>query len=434
MKTFAPGLFALTLAALPGLASADMTLKVFGPSGESVLGGRLPPDQREAILKEVLDGFAAEDPEVTSVVWDYQGTQDTAIQRLMTARLAGEEMDLLYCTGTLTNGNYVGAGIVQPITDVITPIADRFRPEALEDFTVDGERYAVPLSDMSSSTMYYNVDLFAELGIEPPATYDDFVALIPVFEEAGVAPMIHQGANAVMWPMWYFQTFAQASGDPVAKTMSNLAGDTKFTDAEDVAAFALIAKWVEDGLLSPDVLSVDRDGMRSAFASGKTATYFGGTWEIPPLLRTVSDFEWSIFPFPQMPDVPGKVRNGGGADRALCIPTGVSGERREAAARFLEYVSRPDIASKFLEPESPIAASVKDVPGSELPVAAKLREEVYPNNIKFLDWIWPTAITRGVASAVAGIVAGQITPEEAAQSVQDIYDEMVANGDWPPQN
>jgi raffinose/stachyose/melibiose transport system substrate-binding protein len=146
----------------------------------------------------------------------------------------------------------------------------------------------------------------------------------------------------------------------------------------------------------------------------------------------VKDFQWGVFPFPQMPGEPGKVRNGGGADRALCIPTGVPADRKAVAAKFLEYVSRPEIAALYLAPEIPIYASVASVQGADIPVSATLREQVFPNNIKFLDWIWPTAVTRAVASAVAGVVAGQLTPEKAAASVQSAYDQLVAAGEWPP--
>lgn len=414
------------------LPAAAIELNIFGPSGESVLGGRLAPEVREPILEEIYAGFMAENPDVTAIKWDYQGNQDTAIQRLMTARLAGQPMDILFCTGTLTNGNYVNAGIVKPIDEVVAPFADRLRPEALGDYTVGGHLYAVPLSDMSSSGVYYNVDLFAKLGIEPPTTYEELLAISAKIEEAGVQPLIHQGANAVMWPMWYFQMFYQASEDPIGKTMSNLAGTTRFTDAPDVEAFRLIQRWVEDGILSRDSLSVDRDGMRAAFANGQSAMYFGGTWEIPPLLRNVKDFEWSVFPFPQMPDVPSQARSGGGADRALCIPSGITPEREAVAAKFLEYVSRPEIAALYLTPEAPLYTSVKGIEGSNVPGAEVFREQIFPTNTKFLDWVWPTAVTRAVASAVAGVVAGQLTPEAAAESVQSAYDQLVASGDWTP--
>jgi raffinose/stachyose/melibiose transport system substrate-binding protein len=415
-------------------AQEAITLHVFGPSSESILAGRLPPEAQKPIYDQVINGFLKENPNVKAVEWDAQGTQGNSLQRLMTARLAGQPIDLLYCTGTLTNGFYVGHKIVKPITSEIAAFKDRFAPSALADFTVNGENYAVPLSDMSSSAIYYNVDMFKKLGVQVPTSYDELKAAAPVFTAAGVTPLLHQGANAVMWPMWYFEAFAQSSGDSIGKTITNLSGSTKFTDAADTQAFALIKKWVDDGIMSKESLSVDRDGMRAAFANGKSAMYYGGTWEIPSLLKNVKDFEWSVFPFPQMPDVAGKPKHGGGADRALCLPSDLPAERQEAAVRFLEYVSRPEVASLYLTPETPIFASVKGVAGSQLPVAKVLSEKVFPDNVKFLDWIWPTQITQAVASAVAGVVGEQITPEQASQNVQKAYDDLVVSGEWPPKD
>jgi raffinose/stachyose/melibiose transport system substrate-binding protein len=422
----------LGLAACGGSSESEeggkgITLRVFGPSSLDQLAPQQPPEAQRRIQREVFDGFLKENPDVKAIQWDAQGPQANGPQRLITARLAEQEMDLIACAANPTNGIYVRRNLLRPLDDQLAAFKDRIDPAALGAYTVDGKVYGVPISTMSTSTFFYNADLFDKLGLEPPASYDELKAALPKLRQAGVTPVLHQGANAPLWPMWYFETLAQVEADPIAKTQRNLAGEAKFTDAPDVQAFALIGQWVEDGILSKESLSVDMDGMRSAFANGKSAMYYGGTWEIPWLQENVKDFEWGVFPFPKMPAGANPPRHGGGPDNGICISSQIDSKHLPHAVKFIEYLTRPDVAAKYLEPEKPIAASIKDVAGVDEPYAEELRKTTYPDTIKFLDWIWPTEVTTAYQAAIAGVVGGKLSPEQAAASVQKAFDQLQAS-------
>jgi raffinose/stachyose/melibiose transport system substrate-binding protein len=429
---------ALAVAAFlaPSLSQADsITLKVFGGSSLDQLAPRQTPDEQKKIQNEVYKGFLAAHPEVAAIEWDAQGPQANSLQRLMTAKLANQEIDLIACPAFWVNGAYIRRGLLRPITqDEMKPFADRIDQAALGAFTTSGKVYGVPISTLSTSTIFYNVDLFKRLNIPVPPSYDDLKAAVPKFKEAGVIPLLHQGSNTPMWPMWFFETFSQSSGDPVGKTQTNLEGKTKFNDAPDVDAFKLIKQWVDDGILSPDSLSVDQDGMRAAFAGGKSAMYYGGTWEIPSLQEGVKNFQWGVFAFPKMPGTHSEPKHGGGADNGICLSSSIPEEKLAPALAFIEYLTRPDVATLYLAPEQPIAASIKGVPVTEDAYAKDLRASAFPNTIKFLDWIWPSEVATATASAIAGIVGGQLSPENAAASVQQAFDTLVADGNWPPKD
>lgn len=420
------------IGASPSSHAAGITLKVFGGSSLDQLAPRQPPDEQKKIQSQVFDGFLKANPDVSAIEWDAQGPQAGAIQRLMTARLANQEMDLIACPAFYTNGAYVRRKLVMPITGKIKPFQDRIDAAALGAFTISGEVYGVPISTLSTSTIFYNVDLFQKLGIPVPKTYDDLKAAVPKFKAAGVIPLLHQGSNTPMWPMWFFETFSQASGDAIGKTQKNLEGTTKFTDPPDVEAFKLIKQWVDDGILSKDSLSVDQDGMRAAFAAGKSAMYYGGTWEIPSLQQSVKTFKWGVFAFPKMAGTPGEPHHGGGADNGICVSSSIAPAKLDAAIKFIEYLTRPEVATLYLAPEQPIAASIKGVPQVEDAYAVELRKAAFPSTIKFLDWIWPSEVATATASAIAGIVGGTMTPEQAAASVQAVFDDLKAQGNWPP--
>lgn len=419
----------------PSIASAEgITLKVFGGSALNKLAPRQTPDVQKAIQDKVIAGFLAEHPEVKAVEWDAQGPQANDVQRLMTARLANQEMDLIACSAFYTNGAYVRRGLVRPITKEIEAFSANLDQPAIGAFTVRGEVYAVPITTMSTSSIFYNKKLFASLGIPVPPTYEDLKAAAPKLAAAGVIPLLHQGSNTPMWPMWYFETFAQSSGDPIGRTTAILDGKAKFNDPDGVAAFSLLKQWVDDGILSKDSLAVDQDGMRSAFASGKSAMYYGGTWEVPSLQDSVKDFEWGVFAFPKMPGAAGEPKHGGGADNGMCMSATIAPEKVDAAVAFMGYLTKPEVATLYLEPEQPLATSVKGVPVVEDAYAKDLRASAFPNTVKFLDWVWPAEVATAVSSSIAGVVGGQLTPQQAADAVQAVFDDLVAQGNWPPAN
>lgn len=430
------GAFVIAAAfAASGASAQGVTLKVFGGSSLDQLAPRQTPDEQKKIQDEVYKGFLAAHPEVAAIEWDAQGPQANSLQRLMTAKLANQEIDLIACPAFWVNGAYIRRGLLRPITEEeMKPFADRVDQAALGAFSVSGKIYGIPITTMSTSTIFYNVDLFTKLGIPVPPTYEDLKAAVPKFKEAGVIPLLHQGSNTPMWPMWFFETLSQASGDPVGKTQTNLEGKTKFNDPADVEGFKLIKQWVDDGILSPDSLSVDQDGMRAAFAGGKSAMYYGGTWEIPSLQEGVKNFQWGVFAFPKMAGTPGEPKHGGGADNGICLSSSIPEEKVAPALAFIDYLTKPEVATLYLAPEQPMAASIKGVPVIEDKYAQDLRASAFPNTIKFLDWIWPSEVATATSSAIAGIVGGQLSPEEAAASVQQAFDTLVADGNWPPKD
>ncbi|MCR6498213.1 extracellular solute-binding protein [Shinella sp. CPCC 101442] len=425
----------LSAAFMPVSASAEgVTLKIFGGSSLDVLAPRETPEVQTKIREEIVAGFLKEHPDVAAVEWDAQGPQSGSLQRLMTAKLAGQEMDLIACSAYWVNGAYVRRGLLRPITDEIKPFAENVDPASLGAFNVNGKVYGVPITSLSTSTIFYNVDLFKKLGIPTPPTYEDLKAAVPKLQEAGVIPLLHQGANSVMWPMWYFETFSQAAGDPVGVTQAQLESKEGFDNAASVEAFRLIKQWVDDGILSKDSLSVDMEGMRAAFSSGKSAMYYGGTWEVPSLKENVKGFAWGVFPFPKMAGTPGEARHGGGADNGMCLSASIPEEKVKPALDFVAYLTKPEVARIYLDAEQPIATSIKGVDGVDEQYAKDLRATAFPNTIKFLDWIWPSEVTTAVASGIAGVVGGTATPEEAAQSVQATFKSLVDDGNWPPKD
>lgn len=417
----------------PGTAPEEGELKFAGKTLYFQGSAMTNPGQEEK-LNEVNDAFEKEYG--AKVVTNFTGEWSDIPQQLQTARMAGETVHITTCGANQINSTLVRSGVIMDITELIAPIKDRWVDSMFVSYTIDDKIWALPwTSGASTSAVFYNATMFNELGIPEPKTYADVVAASQIIREQkpDVMPWIHQGKLQFMWPMWFFETFAQTSGNnSIQYTVDFLSGTRKFTSPEEIAAFAALKPFFDDGVLTEASLDTDQTGMDAAFAQQKAAMLYAGTWELPALNAAVNGtFEMGVFEFPLITDDPNIVsQHGGGADSCITIPSFAPQEDLPMVMQYLEFISRDANADTILTVAQPLLPLLKSVPAYQDPLAADLNEVFVPHTIGFLDWIWPAEVNDAVMNAIPAVMTGQMTPEEAAASVQDAYDTLVVEKDY----
>lgn len=359
---------------------------------------------------------------------NFEGAWADIPQRLQTAAIAKEQVDIVTSGASLINTTLARSGTLLDLTDLIEPLLPRIT-QGLEAYTIGGHVWGIPFYQISTTTFYYNKDIFDNLGIEEPTTYEEMLAISKTIQnEMGIHAVLHQGITSVYWPMWFFEVYAQTSGNKsVENVIEFLKGNRTFTNSEEIAAFDLLANFSKDEILARESLDTDHDGMFAAFAQGKVAMILGGTWELAPLKDAVGDaFTIGVFGFPKVVTEPSVTpKHGGGPGRGLSIASFSDPENLDLALSFIEFLTRPEWANKIISAQRPYYASIVGVESVDDPLAIDLVQKVYPNNIAFLDWIWPAEVNDAVKDGVAGVLAGVMSSEEAAQSVQDAFDKLV---------
>lgn len=113
----------------------------------------------------------------------------------MTRLAAGEMSDLMvYNSG----GVMKSLGPEEYFMDLSNEaFADKLNETYKESVTVDGKLYGIPLSSSSSGAILYNKEIYAELGLEVPKTWNDFMANCKAVDEAGKTAII--GTFADNW-------------------------------------------------------------------------------------------------------------------------------------------------------------------------------------------------------------------------------------------
>src|SRR5687768_10562886 len=138
--------------------------------------------------------------------------------KIRTAVGAGQAPTIIFGWGGGILKSYADAGQVDDLTSWIGENAgfkDKFIPAVWKAATIDDKIYAVPIQNTQPIVMYYNKTLFEKAGAQPPATWDDVMNLVNVFNGQGVAPFSLGGQSKWTSMMWLEYLFDRIGGPEV---------------------------------------------------------------------------------------------------------------------------------------------------------------------------------------------------------------------------
>ncbi len=209
-----------------------------------------------------VDKFEAENPGVKLnlevVSWnDVYTVVDTRIA-------SGQAPDILNID---VFANYANEGLLEPVSQYCPDelFADFF-PSFIDQSVIDGVCWAVP--DLASArALYYNVDMFEEMGIDVPTTWaelEDACQTIIDFYDGEVYPWgidmtTDEGQAAFAYYTWGNGGFVDADGNWAVNS------------DENVEAIEFAISLVENGYTNPNPETQTRYDLQDMFAAGKLA-------------------------------------------------------------------------------------------------------------------------------------------------------------------
>ena len=217
-----------------------------GATSELAMVGIAQPVPGRGITK-VLEEYQKQH----SVKVNYQFLPSERFVALFTAaQSSNQEIDVIFLTGQDTR-RYMSSGAILPLDTLIT-YKDRFLPKAVETFTINGHLWGVPIGAVAGFPLLVNKKLLDDVGASLPTTYDELLSINRELGKKGVSTFTHPGKNIYFWPVWFFTTYAQVTGNQSEqKTVELLTSGGSFTDPEVVEALDLIFRFARDGMFSP---------------------------------------------------------------------------------------------------------------------------------------------------------------------------------------
>lgn len=209
-----------------------------------------------------VDKFEAENP---GVKLNLQVVSWNDVYQEVDSRIAsGQAPDILNID---VYANYASEGLLLPVSDYCPEeLYNDFFPSFIQQSVKDGVVWAVP--DLASArALYYNVDMFEEVGIEVPTTWAEL-------QDASQAILDYYGGEVYPWGIDMTTDEGQAAF--AYYTWGNGGGfakDGKWTlnSDENVEAIEYAISLVKDGYTNPNPETQTRYDLQDMFAAGKLA-------------------------------------------------------------------------------------------------------------------------------------------------------------------
>jgi alpha-glucoside transport system substrate-binding protein len=152
--------------------------------------------QEARSFEAVLDGFSEQYPDVDA---SYDAVGDEIPTVLGTAVEGGNPPDLAAVAQPGLVADFFDQGALQPLDFAADAIEENFTEGAYDFAVFDDQIYGFLFKAANKSTVWYNVPLYETAGVEPPETFDDFLANAETLQASGTAAY-SIGAD-VGWPL-----------------------------------------------------------------------------------------------------------------------------------------------------------------------------------------------------------------------------------------
>ncbi|GGF38420.1 sugar ABC transporter substrate-binding protein [Microbacterium sorbitolivorans] len=280
-----------------------------------------------------------------------------------------------------------------------------FTQAIIDAATYEGEVYGLGPA-VNTLGLFYNADLLAEKGIEPPTTWDELKEAAAALTE-GDRYGLAFSAIANYEGTWQFLPFMWSNGGD----------ETELDSPENAEALQLWVDLINDGSVSQGAVNWTQGDVKDQFMAGKAAMMVNGPWQIPSL--TDADFEWASVEIPVNKAGEDSVAPLGG--EIWTVPETGNDATKAKAAEFVECMSSEDSEMAIAKARYlvPTRTDIIDQYISEVPEMAAFGEQIKTARARTgkLGADWPDAATV-IYNAIQLGITGTPADEAFAKAAQ----------------
>lgn len=370
-------------------------------------------DSKAETIKKFVDEFNKENAGKIEVIIeensDYQAYRD----KLRTAISVGNAPDIFTIDADIPL--YLESGRLLDLTDAFKDgWQDDFVEGALANTTVDGRVVAIPY-EMGVTPVMYNKRLLQEAGWDRfPETFDELWECADDLKAAGVTPFSQMtGENAWTTMLWYSQVVVAIGGPDVYDNPEHPA----FVEAARV-----IKKMFDYTTL--DAVGAGAGASGGHFLAERTAIFMNGPWYIGRLQTDGLNNMYEHVAIAPCPVYEGGLGSKGGyvGNPQALLAAGATDDQAKAAAviKFMKYLTTPERVAQLSAASGALfyVRSVDSGPAMER-LQAEMVEQINlaPYIVGHFEYMSPAKVYNEFPMALAGLVLGELTPEQFMQQL-----------------
>jgi raffinose/stachyose/melibiose transport system substrate-binding protein len=391
---------ALTACSAGSLGSSDKASA--GSVAITYLIGNQEQDLKAA--NQLTKDFTAKNPGIT-IKLDTRPAGTEGDNIVKTRLSTGDMADVfIYNTGSLFQAIAPQKNLV-PISDqpYIGNLDDNFK----KTVTAGDQVYGVPSGGFMGGAILYSIPVYTRLGLKVPTTWAEFMANNAKIKAAGIAPVIQtygETWTSQLFVLGDFHNVAAAEPDFADKYTKNQAKYA--TSPAAVKGFEHTQQVHDAGYENKDFASAKvPDGLRM-LAQGKGAHYPILSGVVSDMVATYPNAAKDVGLFALPGDDAAKNGLTVWTPGGVYIPTTTTGDRLDAAKKFLAFIASPDGCKSLAAAAAPTGPYA--VKGCALPADVP---EAIKDMQPYLDKPGASSLALEFVSPVKGPSLEQITVE-----------------------
>ncbi|GGI45054.1 raffinose/stachyose/melibiose transport system substrate-binding protein [Agromyces flavus] len=317
-----------------------------------------------ATAEALADAFMKDNPDITiEVETRPQGADGDNVVK---TRLSTGEMNDIF--------QYNSGSLMQALSPDQTLVnladqdyVDKFDENFIKSVSTDNGVYGVPMGQSMAGAVIYNKDIYEQLGLEIPETWDEFISNSEAIKEAGVAaPIVQTYGDTWTSQLFVLGDFNNVLADDPDWAQKYTENKAKYVDEPALAGFEHLQEVFDKKLLNEDFASAKYPDGVSMVATGEGAQYPILTFAASQLMTTNPEAADVVGTFP----LPGPDAGTNGLTvwmptNTVYVPKSTEGAKLEAAQKFLEFLTTPE--SCDIQSETTAAQGPYVIDGCELP-------------------------------------------------------------------
>lgn len=367
----------------------------------------------KAVFDEIIADFENENPDISVEMNIYPSDQYLGTAQRMLQE--GSTGDVFASFPGAQFESLQEAGIFEDLSG--EEFISNFDENLISVGQKDGTQYALPYQLVFNMPVY-NKGMFEELGLEVPKSWTEFQELCDTLLENGITPIAFPGAD--IGPNQFMNSMVMNNAPDEEVFAKLLSGEEKLTNEWWVKTLEDFQLLEQKGYIQENALGTNQDAAMAMVANGEAAMLATGSYHMASLLDLNPDLQLDLLAPITVEESEAVYEGINTATFMLAVNS--NSEKKEQAKKFIEYLSQPEVASKYAN-ETGQHLTITDV---------KYESEALKNTAYWIDerktrfqprfLITNAQVEDALLSSIENVIGGE-DPMVAAEAAQKIVDE-----------
>lgn len=379
------------------------------------------------IIEDVVDSFQKSHPNIKV---NFEGMDQTVHreQKLKSEMVTGTPPDMFVLFGGAEIEPYIRSNRLMDLTEFTRKngLEDQFQD--LHLWTYNQRIYGLPLEG-NAEPLYYNKEIFKELGLEPPTTINQLNRAVRVLGASKFVPFAL--GNEERWPAAIFAHYLmdRYAGPELINKLAQGDETANFNNPQYKHAFEQFESWIKQNAFSIPANDLSTEEAIDLFTSGRAGMYLNGNWDINLFhsAKAPDNFQnqVGVIPFPSL--LPSEEKSiAGGYTIGIGLSSNLDENKWEAAQELLKALYTEDVQRRIVYEALRIPAMKisydSDKTGPVFTQVIQLMEQSQSSFVPY-DNVLSPEVNKTFLKVIEEMISRRSSPEEALNQIQQTSDQ-----------